>query len=96
MNRDSLLSVRRVERLNFTYAPWSWDFADRRRQEIDVFFSDERKENPSLWNGQLLLFARRLSWQAKGPWRRLTRAGSLWFASYRAVRGASTRPLAQR
>jgi hypothetical protein len=47
--------VRRVERLNFTYAPWPWDFADRRRQEIDVFFSSERKENSSLWNGRLLL-----------------------------------------
>jgi hypothetical protein len=55
MNRDTLLSVRRVERLNFTYAPWSCDFADRRRHEIDAFFSCERKENPSLWNGRLLL-----------------------------------------
>jgi 8-oxo-dGTP pyrophosphatase MutT (NUDIX family) len=55
MRRVNLVSVRRVGRLNFGYAPWSWHFADRRRREIDEFFSGESKENPSLWNGRLLL-----------------------------------------
>jgi 8-oxo-dGTP pyrophosphatase MutT (NUDIX family) len=55
MSRVSLVSVRPVERLNFGYAPWTWRFADQRRREIDAFFSGECKENPSLWNGRLLL-----------------------------------------
>jgi 8-oxo-dGTP pyrophosphatase MutT (NUDIX family) len=55
MSRDGLVAVRRVGRLNFGYAPWPWHFADRQRREIDAFFSGESKENPSLWNGRLLL-----------------------------------------
>jgi hypothetical protein len=51
----SVVSVFHVDQLNFAYAPWSWRFAERRRREIDAFFSCERKENPSLWNGRLLL-----------------------------------------
>jgi hypothetical protein len=54
MSRDGLVSVSQLARLKFGYAPWSWHFADRQRREIDVFFSGERKENPSLWNGRLL------------------------------------------
>ena len=55
MSGTGLVSVHRVERLNFEYAPWTWHFADRRRREIDAFFAGESKENPSLWNGRLLL-----------------------------------------
>jgi 8-oxo-dGTP pyrophosphatase MutT (NUDIX family) len=55
MSRDGLVSVRHLARLKFGYAPWSWHFADRQRREIDAFFSGECKENPSLWNGRLLL-----------------------------------------
>ena len=51
----SITSIRYADRLNFAYAPWSWPFAERRRREIDAFFSRECKENPSLWNGRLLL-----------------------------------------
>lgn len=51
----SIVSVCHVDHLNFAYAPWSWHFADRKRREIDAFFSCEREENPSLWNGRLLL-----------------------------------------
>ena len=49
------VSVQRLERLEFIFAPWSWSFAEHRRQEIDDFFRRERKENPALWNGRLLL-----------------------------------------
>src|SRR6202161_622756 len=55
MNRVGSVSVRRVGRLNFGYAPWSWRFVNRRQREIDAFFLGECKENPSLWNGRLLL-----------------------------------------
>jgi len=55
MSGAGLVSVRRVGRVNFGYAPWSWHFANRQRREIDAFFSGECKENPSLWNGRLLL-----------------------------------------
>jgi hypothetical protein len=48
-------SVRCLECLDFTFAPWSWPFADDRRSEIDAFFRRECENNPRLWNGRLLL-----------------------------------------
>ena len=48
-----VVSVFHVDQLNFTYAPWScvsWN-----EGEAKSTFSRERKENPSLWNGQVLL-----------------------------------------
>jgi hypothetical protein len=50
-----LPSVRYVDCLDFTFAPWSWPFADDRRREIDEFFRRENELNPALWNGRLLL-----------------------------------------
>lgn len=47
--------VQHIERLQFTFAPWSWPFAVDRRREIDDFFRRERESNPALWNGRLLL-----------------------------------------
>jgi hypothetical protein len=55
MSRDGLISVRRVQRLNFGYAPWSWHFADRHRREIDALFPTNVEMILSLWNGRLLL-----------------------------------------
>ena len=48
MSRLAAVSARRAEDLSFAYVPCTWHLADQWRQEIGVFFSDERKENPSL------------------------------------------------
>lgn len=47
--------VRHLDHLDFTFAPWSWSFAENRRREIDRFFRRECEKNPALWNGRLLL-----------------------------------------
>lgn len=49
------ISVRKLDRLSFRFAPWSWPFAENRKLEIERFFDAERELNPSLWNGRLLL-----------------------------------------
>lgn len=49
------VSVRYLDDLEFTFAPWSWPFAEDHRREIDGFFHRECEINPALWNGRLLL-----------------------------------------
>lgn len=49
------VSVRHLEHLEFSFAPWPWPFAQERRSEIDEFFRRECEKNPALWNGRLLL-----------------------------------------
>ncbi len=44
-----------VDRLDFTFAPWAWPFAQRRRTAIERFFAGLRDNKPALWNGKLLL-----------------------------------------
>jgi len=49
------VSVHYVERVDFSFAPWTWPFAVERRAAIDAFFRREQDANPALWNGRLLL-----------------------------------------
>jgi 8-oxo-dGTP pyrophosphatase MutT (NUDIX family) len=49
------ISVHYLDRLDFSFAPWTWPFADERRPQIEAFFRGEHKKNPALWNGNLLL-----------------------------------------
>jgi 8-oxo-dGTP pyrophosphatase MutT (NUDIX family) len=44
-----------VERLDLTFAPKPWAFAQERRSEIDAFFARLQREKPELWNGRVLL-----------------------------------------
>jgi 8-oxo-dGTP pyrophosphatase MutT (NUDIX family) len=44
-----------VERLDISYAPQRWPFADERRHEIDTHFAALQRENPALWNGRVLI-----------------------------------------
>jgi hypothetical protein len=55
MTDTTTVSVRYLDRLDFTFAPWSWPFAADRRAQIDAFFRREREKNPELWNGRLLM-----------------------------------------
>ena len=49
------ISVVPIDRLELTYAPWKWSFADERRDEIDTHFAALRRKTPELWNGRVLM-----------------------------------------
>jgi hypothetical protein len=49
------IEVLPVERLELAYAPVAWDFAQRRRAEIDAHFARLRQAKPELWNGRVLM-----------------------------------------
>jgi 8-oxo-dGTP pyrophosphatase MutT (NUDIX family) len=44
-----------VDRLELDIAPYSWPFAQARREEIDAHFAARRLAVPDLWNGRVLL-----------------------------------------
>jgi 8-oxo-dGTP pyrophosphatase MutT (NUDIX family) len=44
-----------VQRLELSFAPKVWPFAETRRAEIDAHFTALRARNPTLWNGRVLL-----------------------------------------
>jgi 8-oxo-dGTP pyrophosphatase MutT (NUDIX family) len=52
-------SVVHVDRLDLTFAQKSWAFARERRAEIDAWFAARRRDNPTLWNGRVLLLQER-------------------------------------
>jgi hypothetical protein len=49
------ISVVPIERLELSYAPGRWPFADRRRAEIDSHFACMQAQRPGIWNGRVLL-----------------------------------------
>lgn len=51
------ISIARVERLELTFAPRPWPFAEARRAEIERHFDALRERNPALWNGRILLLS---------------------------------------
>ena len=48
-------SVFHVDRLDLSFAPQPWAWADKHRAEIDAWFADMRRKKPALWNGRVLL-----------------------------------------
>jgi len=44
-----------IERLELTFEPRLWPFADRQRARINDHFSNLRRDKPALWNGRILL-----------------------------------------
>jgi len=48
-------SLFHVDRLELTFAPKPWTFAEERRAEIDAYFVGLQREKPALWNGRVLL-----------------------------------------
>ncbi len=49
------ISVVHIDRLDLSFAPKPWEFADRRRAEIDAHFAGLQRVRPALWNGRVLL-----------------------------------------
>ena len=44
-----------IERLEMSFAPRPWPFAEQHRSEIDAHFAARRQAIPELWNGRVLL-----------------------------------------
>jgi 8-oxo-dGTP pyrophosphatase MutT (NUDIX family) len=53
-------SLFRVERLDLSFSPKPWDFANERRAEIDAYFAALQREKPKIWNGRVLLLHHQL------------------------------------
>jgi pyridoxine kinase len=53
-------SVFHVDRLDLSFAPQPWAWADQHRIEIDAWFADMRRKKPALWNGRVLLMHRQV------------------------------------
>lgn len=51
-------AVRAIDRLDLSFAPRPWAFADARRAEIDAYFAELKRKKPALWNGRVLLMHR--------------------------------------
>jgi len=48
-------SIFHVDRLDLSFVPKPWAFADERRSEINAYFTALRHAKPSIWNGRVLL-----------------------------------------
>jgi len=47
--------IHRVTTLILRVRPWTWRFADERRNEIDAHFASKQRAKPKIWNGRVLL-----------------------------------------
>ncbi len=47
-----------VDRLDFSFAPRPWAFAQQRRGEIEAYFATLERDKPEVWNGRVLLLSR--------------------------------------
>jgi len=55
MSGAATLEIVPVERVEITVAPWQWEFAVKRRAEIEAHFAARQERQPALWNGRVLL-----------------------------------------
>jgi len=51
----SEIPVLRIDRVDMTFAPRPWPFADQHRREIDAHFAARQQDNPAIWNGRVLM-----------------------------------------
>jgi 8-oxo-dGTP pyrophosphatase MutT (NUDIX family) len=49
------VSVIPIARLQLTFAPCAWPFAEAWRSAIDAHFTELRRRKPALWNGRVLV-----------------------------------------
>jgi len=54
----SHIRITPVDRLELTFEPQAWPYAQARRAEIDAHFAALCREKPALWNGRVLLLHR--------------------------------------
>lgn len=53
-------SVFRVDRLDLSFVPRPWAFAEQRRAEIAANFAELQRQKPAIWNGRVLLLYRQV------------------------------------
>jgi hypothetical protein len=53
--RDAYPSVFHTDRLELSFAPKPWKFAEERKEEIAAYFAELRRRKPSIWNGRVLM-----------------------------------------
>lgn len=49
------IEIAALDQAEITFAPWSWRFAADRRQDIEAYFADMRRQRTGVWNGRVLL-----------------------------------------
>jgi hypothetical protein len=54
-SRAPAVQITEVDHVEIAVAPWRWDFAHERRDEIERHFAARQRELPTLWNGRVLL-----------------------------------------
>jgi hypothetical protein len=54
-SRTPAIQITELDHAEIAVAPWRWQFAHARRDEIDRHFAARRREQPALWNGRVLL-----------------------------------------
>jgi 8-oxo-dGTP pyrophosphatase MutT (NUDIX family) len=52
------IQIIKLDRVEISAEPWRWEFAIAQRDQIRRYFAQKKKEQPGLWNGQVLLMHR--------------------------------------
>jgi hypothetical protein len=52
------IQIIELDRVEISVEPWRWQFAIAQRDQITRYFAQKKKEQPGLWNGQVLLMHR--------------------------------------
>ena len=52
------IQIIELDRVEISVEPWRWEFAIAQRDQITRYFAQKKKEQPGLWNGQVLLMHR--------------------------------------
>jgi hypothetical protein len=52
------IQIVELDHVEIAVEPWRWEFAHKRREEIDLHFAARRRKQPALWNGRVLLLNR--------------------------------------
>lgn len=55
MSLAAPIQIIELDRVEITVERWQWEFAIRRRAEIERHFARRRRERPTIWNGTVLL-----------------------------------------
>ncbi len=55
---EANIEITEIDRVEVAVEPWSWEFSNSRRQEIDRNFARRAGEVSGIWNGRVLLLHR--------------------------------------
>ena len=58
MSSAAPIQIIELDRVEIAVEPWRWEFAIRRRAEIERHFACRQRERPTIWNGRVFLLNR--------------------------------------